>query len=199
MFSYFLKEKGINKALEKVYIWQGLSFIMKVKSYFTSGGIFSNDSLAFSLFEKERFGEKDGEKIIYSPVESVFLVESNKMQVFDFRNKEIVLSSLIKKFETKDKNFLIKYLVFKDLRKKGNIVKSALKFGADFRVYKKGSEIGEDHARWILFCLSEHSKMPMQEFSAKNRVAHSTHKKLLIAIVDDEGDVSYYESGWLKL
>ncbi len=172
---------------------------MGIKSYFSSGGIFSNDSLAFSLFEKERFGEKSGEKIVYSFVEAVFLVESKKMDLFDLREKEIDLNSLIKKIERKDKNFLVKYIVFKDLRKKGNIVKSALKFGADFRVYAKGKSIGKDHARWILFCISEHDKISMQEFSAKNRVAHSTNKKLLLAIVDDEDDVSYYESGWLKL
>ncbi|MBU1252016.1 MAG: tRNA-intron lyase, partial [Nanoarchaeota archaeon] len=36
------------------------------------------------------------------------------------------------------------------------------------------------------------------DFSAKNRVAHSTKKNLLLAIVDEEGDVSYYEVRWVK-
>ncbi len=170
-----------------------------VKSSLVSGKVSSNSTEAFALFEKERFGERVGEKIVYSLAESVFLVESKKMQVFDSGENEVKLKELIKKFEKTDKKFLTKYLVFKDLRKKGNIVKSALKFGAEFRVYSKGSNIGEDHATWILFCLSEHDKIPMQEFSSKNRVAHSTNKKLLIAVVDEEEDVSYYESRWLKL
>jgi tRNA splicing endonuclease len=30
-------------------------------------------------------------------------------------------------------------------------------------------------------------------------VAHSTRKKLLLAVVDEEGDVVYYENSWVKL
>lgn len=170
-----------------------------VKANLVSEKISSNSVEAFGLFEKERFGERVGEKIVYSLVESIYLVENKKMQIFDSKEKEIKLKELTKKFEKRDKKFMTKYLVFKDLRKKGNIVKSALKFGAEFRVYESGSTIGEEHAKWILFCLSEHDKISMQEFSAKNRVAHSTNKKLLIAIVDDEDDVSYYEARWLKI
>ena len=170
-----------------------------VNSSLISGKVSSNSKEAFALFEKERFGERDGEKIVYSFVEVMYLVENNKMDVLDYRENKLKFNDLLKIFERKDKNSLVKYLVFKDLRKKGNIVKSALKFGAEFRVYEKGSKIGESHAKWILFCLSEHDKISMHDFSAKNRVAHSTNKKLLIAVVDDEHDVSYYEAGWLKL
>ena len=170
-----------------------------IKASLVSGKVSSNSTEAFGLFEKERFGEKEGEKIVYSLVEVIYLIENKKMKVFDHKDSEINLKQLVRKFERKNKNFMIKYLVFKDLRKKGNLVKSALKFGAEFRVYEKGSKIGKDHAKWILFCLSEHDKVSMQDFSAKNRVAHSTNKKLLIAIVDDEHDVSYYEARWLKI
>jgi len=38
----------------------------------------------------------------------------------------------------------------------------------------------------------------LQDFSAKNRVAHSTKKNLLIGIVDEENDVTYYEISWVK-
>ena len=40
--------------------------------------------------------------------------------------------------------------------------------------------------------------MTWYEFAAKNRVAHSTKKNLLIAIVDAEADVTFYEIQWLK-
>jgi tRNA-intron endonuclease len=40
--------------------------------------------------------------------------------------------------------------------------------------------------------------MTWHDFSAKNRIAHSTKKNLLIAIVDEEGDVSYYEVSWKR-
>ena len=42
-------------------------------------------------------------------------------------------------------------------------------------------------------------KLEWKDFTAKNRIAHSTKKQLLLAIVDEEGDVSYYQSDWLGL
>ena len=114
------------------------------------------------------------------------------------KNKVISFDSFFKIFKKKDKRLEIKYTVFKDMRKKGYIIKTALKYGADFRVYDKGLKPTETHAKWILFVTSAHLILSWQEFAAKNRIAHSVNKNLLIAIVDDEGDISYYEVSWVK-
>ena len=88
--------------------------------------------------------------------------------------------------------------MFKDIRNRGYIVKTALKFGAEFRVYDRGVKPGEDHARWIVYPVKESSTLTWHDFSAKNRVAHSTKKRLMICIVDEENDVTYYEVKWLR-
>jgi tRNA splicing endonuclease len=41
--------------------------------------------------------------------------------------------------------------------------------------------------------------MTWQDFASKNRIAHSTKKRLLIAVVDEENDVSYFEINWMKM
>jgi len=159
--------------------------------------ISSNTPEAYSLYKKSCFGEPVGEKIQYSLSESLFLVEKRKMKIFS-RSKEISKKELINKFRRIDKKIQIKYFVFKDLRERGYIVKTALKFGAEFRVYDKGSRPGKKHAKWIVFTDHESKKLTWHEFSAKNRVAHSTKKNLLLAIVDEEGDISYYEVKWIR-
>jgi tRNA-intron endonuclease len=171
----------------------------KIKARLTSEKVFSNSKPAFDLFENLRFGERMGEKIYYSLPEALFLVETRRMEIVDSKEKQITEKKLFKKFEKIDKKFKTKYFVFSDLRQKGYIVKTALKFGAEFRVYDKGKFVGEDHARWILFPVSENQELTWHDFSAKNRIAHSTNKKLLIAVVDEEGEVSYYEVNWLKI
>ena len=169
-----------------------------IKANLISEKITSNSAEAQNLFASQRFGEKITEKIFYSLSEALYLVENKKMEIYNFQNKKISKKDLLKKFQKIDKKFKTKYLVFKDLRKKGYIVKTALKFGAEFRVYEKGKKIGKDHAKWILFPVSETNNLTWHDFSAKNRVAHSTKKNLLIAIVDEEGDVSYYEVAWKR-
>ena len=169
----------------------------KIQAHIIGGTVSSNDSKAHQLYDKSRLGEKVKGKIQYSLVEALFLVHKKKLEILS-KNKILTEKELTKKFQRSDKRFLIKYQVFEDLREKGYIVKTALKFGADFRVYEKGKKPGQTHAKWVVFADSERGKLTWQEFSAKNRVAHSTKKNLLIAIVDEEGSVSYYEVGWIK-
>ena len=169
----------------------------KIKAQLIGETISTNENEAFSLYKKSSFGEPVGEKIQYTLSEAMFLAEKEKIDVY-YKNKKIPKIELLKKLQIIEKKFSIKYPVFKDLREKGYVVKTALKFGADFRVYEKGRRPGKEHAKWIVFADRETNKTSWQEFSAKNRVAHSTKKRLLLAIVDEESDVSYYEINWIR-
>ena len=168
-----------------------------IPTYLIGEIISTNSSEANNLYKKSFFGEKIGEKIQYSFSEALFLLETKKIEVFS-NNKKIDFEELIKKIRRIDKKIQIKYPVYRDLRKKGYIVKTALKFGADFRVYEKGKGPGLKHARWVVFVDHESRTTTWHEFSAKNRVAHSTKKHLLLAIIDEEGDIVYYEVSWIK-
>jgi|SRR3989344_2524396 len=178
----------------------------KIQSHLVGNNVTSNDSNAHSLFEKSSFGEKSGEKIIYSLPEVLYLIEKGKIEIYSGKSKKLNEKEISSKFSKLDKRFSTKYSVFKDLREKGYIVKTALKFGADFRVYDKGSKVNKkihgkehEHAKWICFVDHESGKLTWHEFSAKNRVAHSTKKNLLLAIVDEENSVTYYEVTWKKI
>jgi len=161
----------------------------KIHAHMVGSSIQSNTQEAFALHKKSHFGEPSGEKILYSLPEALFLAEKGKIDVLS-KNKKISFRDLIKKAYSVDKRIQIKYAVFKDLRERGYVVKTALKFGADFRVYDRGFSPGEKHAKWVVFVDHESKRLTWHEFSAKNRVAHSTKKNLLLAIVDEEGDVS---------
>lgn len=169
----------------------------KIKSYLIGENVSSNSAEAFSLYKKSSFGEPTGEKIQYTLSEALFLAEKGKMDIFS-RGKKTPKKDLIGKIQRIDRRIQIKYSVFKDLRERGYIVKTALKFGADFRVYEKGEKPGKKHAKWIVFADHESKRLTWHEFSAKNRVAHSTKKNLLLAIVDEENDITYYEISWIR-
>ncbi len=169
----------------------------KIKAVFTGETIYSNKKSAFTLYEKSRFGEPKEGKILYSFPEALFLAEKKKIEITEGK-KKIGFDKLLEKLKHIDKRIETKYSVFKDMRSRGYIVKTALKFGAEFRIYDKGAKPGEEHAKWILYPVKEQETLTWHEFAAKNRVAHSTRKNLLIGIVDEENDVTYYEVKWLK-
>ena len=158
-----------------------------------------NSDEARELYNQSRYGAllEDG-KLHLSLLESLYLLEKKKIELVDGRNKKLTFNNFLKKAQKLETNLWIRYCVFKNMRERGYIIKTALKFGADFRVYDRGVKPGEDHARWVVYPVHEGSSLTWYEFAAKNRVAHSTRKKLLIGVVDDEGDVSYWEARWLR-
>lgn len=137
-------------------------------------------------------------KVQLSLIEALYLMEKGRLRVLDGRNREMSLEQFLKRAKRVEPNLWIRSCVFKDMRSRGYIVKTALKFGADFRVYDRGVKPGEDHARWVVYPVHEGSVLTWYEFAAKNRVAHSTKKRLMLGIVDDEGDVTYYEIRWMR-
>ncbi len=168
-----------------------------IQSLFSGSKITSNSSEAFSLYERSRFGEKKNGKIEYSPAEALFLLQKNKLKI-SLGKKNFDFDSLLAKLKRIDKRIEVKFPVFEHLRSRGYVLKTALKFGADFRVYKKGVKPGQDHALWLVFCVKESESHSWHDFAAKNRVAHSAKKNLLLGIVDDEDSITFYEIRWLK-
>ncbi len=200
MFTFFLGNFNfrVRTSLKRRRILVGLSKMKKIQTTLIGNSCSSNTPESHALFQKSRFGKKSNQKIIYSIYETFFLTEQNKMQVLDFRDNPISKNDLLKKFTRLNKNFPTNYTVFKDLRKKGYIVKTALKFGAEFRVYEKESRSEKSHSKWLCYVTTENQSIKWQDFAAKNRVAHSSHKNLLIAIVDEENQISYYEIKWTQ-
>lgn len=168
-------------------------------------GILSRESVAAEdtqesrlLYDQSRFGEPVEGKFLYSLCEALYLFEKKRMMLVDTQKKKVSHDAFLQRAKKFEKNFWIRYCAYKDMRSRGYIVKTALKFGADFRVYDRGVKPGDDHAKWIMYPLHEGEGMTLYEFSAKNRVAHSTKKQLLLAIVDDEADVSYWQIMWVR-
>jgi len=106
---------------------------------------------ARELYNQSRYGSLlEGGKLQLSLLESLYLIEKKKLLVVDGRNTEISFDKFIKKAQKEEPNFWIRFCVFRDIRNRGYIIKTALKFGADFRVYDRGVKPGEDHAKWVI-------------------------------------------------
>ena len=171
-----------------------------VKAYFSKERVLTESSdNARELYNQSRYGELlDDGRVQLSLIEAMYLIEKKRLFVHDSKNKIIQSDIFQKKSQKSEPNFWVRYCVYKDIRNRGYIIKTALKFGADFRIYDRGVKPGEDHARWVVFPVHEASTLTWYEFAAKNRVAHSTKKRLLMGIVDAENDVTYYEIKWLR-
>ncbi len=169
-----------------------------ITAHIVSHQIQSNSKEAFALREKSLFGERDGEQILYLPVEILFLIKNKKLTLIK-NSRQLTYEQALSALKRLDSRIALKFPVYADLKKKGFILKTGLKFGGDFRVYAPNTIPGKEHAPWILVCYKESQKVDWHEFSSKNRVAHSTNKKILLALVDQENNPNYYEISWKKI
>ncbi len=98
-------------------------------------------------------------------------------------------SSLVEDFETV-------YPVYKELREGGFIVRSALKYGADFAVYTKRP--GLEHAPYLVKVLPYDKVIDPGDLIGWGRVSHSVRKDLLLAITYPSGKIDYIIFKWIR-
>jgi len=169
-----------------------------VTAYCTGRSVMTERSGEAQQLERQsHFGAaKEDGRVVLSPFEALFLLETKRIRVLDGRGR--VLSHDALKRRLLRAADMPRYAVFADLRRRGYVVKTALKYGADFRVYNRGDNPGKQHARWLLYVAREQGQCDWRTFSAQNRVAHSAKKSMLFAVVDDEDDITYWEARWLR-
>lgn len=148
----------------------------------------------FQSLNSKGFGKRIEKLFILNNYEVLYLLEKNKIEVFSIKGKELNFEEIIKKTKTDFK----KYIVYKNLVFNGYKVATAIKFGADFRVYEK-DKTKKEHSKYLVNVFDEKDKLKISQLSAKCRIAHTTKKNYLIAIVDTDYDVVYFDTSWKKL
>lgn len=151
-----------------------------------------------SLYETGGFGSPQKESLMLSLEEALYLLEKGKIEVKDGR-KKYDFDRLLKHAKKFAFDISVRYQVYSDLRKKGFVVRSGLKYGTHFRIYergvkpRKGARAPWEHAKYLAHALSEGAQVSLPEISRFVRLSHSVKKRLWLGVVDSEGDVTYYQ------
>jgi tRNA-intron endonuclease, archaea type len=150
---------------------------------------------ALKLYENSHYGQLVQDELQLPLIEALFLVEKDKLTLSEGDRKLSLeeLTDLVR-----DKGLFNKYLVFRDLRNRGYIVKTGFKYGSEFRLYERGRSPGNGHSDFLVKVLTEEQQIPINDFSSYVRVAHGVNKKLMLAVVDDEQDITYYNVEWTR-
>jgi len=144
------------------------------------------------------FGKATEAGLELALVEAIYLLKKEKIALLH-RGKELTFAKAYALAAKLDKRFTERYKVYEDLRERGYVVKTGLKYGCDFRVYergvapKRGPKSPKEHTKWIVFCVPEDYACSFYELARAVRLAHNIRARMLWAVVDGEGDVTYYE------
>ncbi|UCD13174.1 MAG: tRNA-intron lyase [Thermoplasmatales archaeon] len=151
--------------------------------------------LSENLLEKEFFGKPFGDGLQLSLVEALYLSEKGVIEVQTANGKKLTVNGLKKIIHKLQPDIETRFFVFKDLKKRGFIVKTGFKFGAHFRAYTK--HIDEAHAEYLIHVVDKGFKSTWAEMSRAVRLAHSVNKEIVFARVDDD-IIDYIKLGRLR-
>lgn len=153
--------------------------------------IVKNEKQASQIYNKGYHGlPLSGGGLKLDLVEATFLVESNRLEVFK-NSKKLNLEKIISYATKISPEFEIKYIVYRDLRLRGYIVK--LGSPPFFRVFPRGGIPNKTLSQYWLAPISERTIFRIDDLLKQLKATKNIRKEFAIGIVDEEGDLTYYE------
>ena len=124
-------------------------------------------------------------------IEAAYLVECERLTV-TCEDKELTAGELLRIAHRTSEGFEVRYLVYRELRQRGYIVKTSAP-PLDFRVFPRGGSPNRTPSKWWVAAISERSTFDLGAMLGHLDRTADVRKGLLLAVVDEESDVTYYE------
>ncbi|MBP2029168.1 tRNA-intron endonuclease [Methanohalophilus levihalophilus] len=147
------------------------------------------------LYKKGFHGRPKDNKLELTLIEAAYLLYREKLEIGE-SGKKLAFRDFFKKAATIEPAFELKYIVYKDLKERGYYVQPS---AVDFRVYPRGSNPGSGPAKILVYVQSERVPLKIKELLQSLKTAENMRKQLVLAVVDEESDITYYEVKSSKL
>ena len=144
------------------------------------------------VYTKGYYGEFQEGTLYLKPIEALLLIERNRIKVFDSNQKEVDFRNLLFNYLEKDSNIWTKYLVYRDLRSRGYTVGMGFEGDMDFRIYERGAVPKEDVAKYLVYVIEEGIPLALTRLHKIISIGSSSRKKTALAVVDRQGEPTYY-------
>lgn len=139
------------------------------------------------------YGEEKGSCLELKPHEALYLLNQGMLEVVDEEGRGRVGEERIVRLGlSKSKRFWTKYLVYRDLRSRGYVVRDGYGIGLDLRVYERG-EYKRSSAKYLVLILNEGSPIPLRRLKEYERKARNLGKEPVLAVVERRGEIVYYK------
>jgi len=138
------------------------------------------------------YGVSEGDGVALTLYEALYLVGNGDLEVVDGATGEAMgFQDLLRRFRSVDGDAWVRYLIYRDLRKRGYVVREGFGLGIDFRVYDRGG-YGEETAKYLILGVREGRPVSVDELVRALRHAMSLKKGLVLAVLDRRGEIVHY-------
>jgi tRNA intron endonuclease len=140
-----------------------------------------------------------GDNYLYlEPYEALYLLYKNKASIIK-DGKPLSFEEAFKILSKNTSKLWERFVVYMHLREKNYIVRKGYGEDYDFLLYDKGSNYKEAYAKYIVTILREGLSISIGKLDEMLDFARRMRKELIIAIIDGNGDVSFYKASKVKI
>ncbi|MDA4116577.1 MAG: tRNA-intron lyase [Thaumarchaeota archaeon] len=145
----------------------------------------------FGELEEAGYGERQGNAIRLKDFEALYLLYAEKMSLKDAKGKGVSFEELAKADQARVRDSWTKFIIYRDLRSRGYVVKDGFGFGTDLRVYERG-DFPAKPAKFVVFALDEGTEKSLGDLRDSVKQIVRMGKEAIVAVIERRGEVIYY-------
>ncbi len=134
----------------------------------------------------------EANRLELEPVELLHLIERKRLIVRKPDGEIVGPDAIVSELLDENPDLWTRYLVFRDLRSRGYAVRQGFGNGIGFRIYARGDKPGAASASQLVYVLKEGVPISLSDLDMVTQTAAGSRKKLVFALVDQNGEVNFY-------
>ena len=146
----------------------------------------------FGELEESGYGASEGQELLLHDYEALYLVYVRKLTLEDKAGKPVTFEKLAELAQKRAGDAWTKFVIYRDLRSRGYIVREGFGFGTDLRVYERG-DYPKKPAKYVVFALDEGIEKGMGDLQKSVKEMAKMGKEAIIAVIERRGEVIYYK------
>jgi len=153
--------------------------------------VVADPSEAGTVYGRGYFGTVGDGGLALDRYESVYLLEMGRLAARDPSGRAVDWSEMFRRATKHEPGFGVRYLVYRDLRQRGYVVRSSPPPVA-FAVLPRGGVLHKTPSRFWVEAYSEREPFDLARLFELAERAQGAKKNLLLALVDEESDLTFY-------
>ena len=160
-------------------------------------GVFVIEQSNIDALSSRGYGTLENKIFTLTFYEALYLLDKGMLEIKDQKGQAADFQGLLHCYEAQNENAWVNYLVYRDLRSRGYVIREGFGGGIDFRIYERGS-YGKDTAPYLIMITQEGKPLPVNDLADALTKCNSQKKELILAVTNRRGEVVHYSVSQLS-
>jgi tRNA-intron endonuclease len=166
----------------------------KTSGTLTESGVVIAEQSSIDQLTSRGYGTLEVKTFTLAFFEALYLQDKGMLEAKTKDGATIDFQALLHFYEGKNENAWVNYLVYRDLRSRGYVVREGFGAGIDFRIYERGS-YGKDTAPYLILVTQEGKPLPVADLADALSKCQTQKKELILAVTNRRGEIVHYSVG----